>query len=67
MMTSKNSRTLAEGWIEAEDVLSTVLDGALCRSLAVFDFALQTGDERHFTAAIEILTRAPRLVDDVIS
>lgn len=55
---------LADGRLEADDVLSTVLNGALCRSLAVFDFALQTGDERHFTAAIEILTRALRLADD---
>lgn len=55
---------LAEGQLGVEDALSTVLNGALCRSLAVFDFALQTGDERHYTAAIEILTRALRLADD---
>ena len=55
---------LAEGRLEPDDALSLVLNASLCRALARFDFALQTGDEQHFDAAIAILTRALRLADD---
>lgn len=55
---------LSDGDLEADDALSTILNGALCRALATFDFGLQTGDEGLVDEAINILTRALKLADD---
>ncbi len=55
---------LTEGELDADDAVAVVLNGVLCRSLAHYDFALQTGDGQHHAAAIAILTRGLRLAND---
>lgn len=55
---------LTDGELDADDAVAVMLNGVLCRSLAHYDFALQTGDDQHHTAAIAILTQGLRLAND---
>ena len=50
--------------MDADDAIAAILNGVLCRSLAYYDFALQTGDEQHHVRALAILTQGLKLADD---
>lgn len=54
---------LEDGEIDADDAIALILNGVLCRSLAHYDFALQTGDGRHYARALAILDRGVRLAN----
>ncbi len=54
---------LEEGEFDADDAIAVILNGVLCRSLAHYDFALQTGDERHYARALAILDRGLKLAN----
>lgn len=49
---------------DVDDVLSTILNTTICRALAFFDFALQTGKEEPIDAARDLLTTAVSLADN---
>ena len=49
---------LADQTLDADDAVQLVLNGSICRALAYFDFALQTGDKSHVDTAGAILDRA---------
>nr|WP_172685377.1 DEAD/DEAH box helicase [Methylobacterium oryzae]AGO88290.1 Dead/deah box helicase domain protein [Methylobacterium oryzae CBMB20] len=57
-------RGLSEGEMDADDVIQLVLNTAVCKALAFFDFALQTGDEDFFEYALITLDVALRLADN---
>lgn len=54
---------LEDGEIDADDAIALILNGVLCRSLAHYDFALQTGDGRHYARALAILDRGVSLAN----
>ncbi|MFN4297259.1 MAG: DEAD/DEAH box helicase [Brevundimonas sp.] len=54
---------LEDGEIDADDAIALILNGVLCGSLAHYDFALQTGDGRHYARALAILDRGVRLAN----
>lgn len=54
---------LEDGEIDADDAIALILNGVLCRSLAHYDFALQTGDGSHYARALAILDRGVRLAN----
>ncbi|MCW0366555.1 hypothetical protein NB699_001538 [Xanthomonas sacchari] len=49
---------------DVDEVLSTVLNTTLCRALAFFDFALETGEEQPMESARRLLTTAVSLADN---
>lgn len=49
---------------DAEEALSVVLNATVCRALAFFDFALQTGDAGSVEQAASLLTTGQRLAAD---
>lgn len=49
---------------DIDDVLSTILNTTICRGLAFFDFALETGDNDPFEAARGLLATAVSLADN---
>ncbi len=55
---------LEDGEFDANDAIAVILNSVLCRSLAHYDFALQTGDGRHHARATAILDRGLKLADD---
>ena len=49
---------LVEGILDDDDVIQLILNTSVCRALALFDFALQTGDETFVDQADVILAQA---------
>ena len=49
---------------DVDDVLSTILNTTICRALAFFDFALETGEEEPIESAREMLATAVSLADN---
>lgn len=49
---------------DIDDVLSTILNTTICRALAFFDFALETGDGDPIESARDMLATAIRLADN---
>ena len=49
---------------ETDEVLATVLNTTICRALAYFDFALETGDDGIMEAARSLLITAVSLADN---
>jgi hypothetical protein len=50
--------------IDLDEAVAVVLNTTICRGLAFFDFALQTGDEAPMARAQELLATAIRLADN---
>lgn len=57
------SALLENGEIDSDDVLSIVLNTAVCRALAFFDFALQTGEVALLNSSKDLLGTALQLAD----
>ncbi|RLP23641.1 DEAD/DEAH box helicase [Mesorhizobium sp. YM1C-6-2] len=49
---------------DIDDVLSIILNTTICRALAFFDFALETGEDEPIEAALDLLATAIRLADN---
>lgn len=49
---------------DIDDVLSTILNTTICRALAFFDFALETGEEEPIDTARDLLANAVSLADN---
>src|SRR3546814_20577382 len=49
---------------DVDDILAIVLNTTICRALAFFDFALETGEEEPLDAARSLLTTAVSLADN---
>lgn len=49
---------------DIDEVLSTIVNTTICRALAFFDFALETGEAEPFHGAQSMLDVAVRLADD---
>jgi hypothetical protein len=49
---------------DLDESLAIVLNGAICRALAYFDYALQTGDDALIERARDLLTTAGHLADN---
>lgn len=58
------ARGLAGTELDADDAIQVVLNTAVCKSLAFFDFALQTGDQDFLDYALATLDVALRLADE---
>jgi RAD3-like DEAD/DEAH box helicase len=54
---------IAEQEIGAEDAVVTILNSTICRALAYFDFALETGEMDSVDQARTLLTLATKLAD----
>jgi hypothetical protein len=52
------------GQIEPDDAVVTILNTTICRALAFFDFALETGESEPIEIARELLTDAISLADN---
>ena len=52
---------------DVDEVLSIILNTTICRALAFFDFALETGENEPFEAARELLDIAVSLADNAES
>lgn len=50
--------------VDVDEVLSTILNTTICRALAYFDFALETGEEEPIESARSLLTTAVNLADN---
>ncbi len=50
--------------LDADEVLSTILNTTICRALAHFDFALETGEPEPIESARELLATAINLADN---
>ncbi len=50
--------------LDIDVVLSTIINTTICRSLAYFDFSLETGESEPFETARELLDSALRLADN---
>lgn len=50
--------------IESDDAIVTILNATICRALAFFDFALETGEGASIEIARQLLTGAISLADD---
>lgn len=61
------SAGLAEGTLDDDDAIQLILNTSVCRALALFDFALQTGDEAFVDQAGEILAQAQNLATQATS
>jgi hypothetical protein len=55
---------LRTGEIEADDAIASIINSTICRALAYFDFALQTGDASLPERARELLAGSIRLAGD---
>jgi hypothetical protein len=55
---------LTENEMESDDAVAIILNATICRALAYFDFALQTGEAELLENARELLARAVRLAAD---
>ena len=55
---------LREEETDVDEVLSTILNTTICRALAHFDFALETGEPEPIETARALLTTAVRLADN---
>lgn len=49
---------------DIDEVLSTILNTTICRALAFFDFALETGEDESIESARNLLTTAVSLADN---
>jgi len=49
---------------DVDEVLSTILNTTICRALAFFDFALETGEDEPIESAQALLTTAVSLADN---
>ncbi|MFZ7072567.1 DEAD/DEAH box helicase [Pseudomonas aeruginosa] len=49
---------------DIDEVLSTILNTTICRALAFFDFALETGEDEPIESARSLLTTAVSLADN---
>jgi DEAD/DEAH box helicase len=49
---------------DVDEILATVLNTTICRALAFFDFALETGEEEPLEVARSLLTTAVSLADN---
>ncbi|MFU3884454.1 DEAD/DEAH box helicase [Pseudomonas aeruginosa] len=49
---------------DIDEVLSTILNTTICRALAFFDFALETGEDEPIESARNLLTTAVSLADN---
>lgn len=58
------AQSLEAGEIEVDDAVATILNTAICRALAHFDFALQTGAVELVVQARELLTGAIELASN---
>ena len=61
------SALLQEGDIESDEAISIILNTAVCRALAFFDFALQTGEVSLLDSAKGLLETAIKLADTAAS
>ncbi|WP_291475375.1 DEAD/DEAH box helicase [Acidovorax sp.] len=61
------SALLEDGAIESDEAISIVLNTVVCRALAFFDFALQTGEVSLLDTAKELLDTALDLADAAAS
>jgi hypothetical protein len=61
------SQAIEQGHVEADDALAIVLNTGICRAMAYFEFALQTGDEALNENAKEILSAAVSLASNAAS
>jgi hypothetical protein len=50
--------------VEPDDAIATILNTTICRALAFFDFALQTGSAEPFATARDLLSGAISLADN---
>lgn len=50
--------------LDIDEVLSTILNTTICRALAFFDFALETGESEPIENALALLTTAASLADN---
>jgi hypothetical protein len=55
---------LEQSHIEADEAIVEILNSTMCRALAFFDFALQTGDKGLIASAVEILDGGLTLAAD---
>lgn len=55
---------LADETLDADDAVQIVLNTAICRAIAFFDFALQTGDSSFLDTALATLDRALNLASE---
>lgn len=55
---------LESGEIEPDEVIAIILNTTVCRALAFFDFALQTGEEALLETTRGLLADATKLADD---
>ena len=55
------ARSLDSGHLESDDAVATILNTTICRALAYFDFALQTGDAQLFKETQNLLIGATSL------
>lgn len=58
---------LRDGDIDVDEVLSTILNTTICRALAFFDFALETGEPEPIESAKALLATAVSLADNAES
>jgi hypothetical protein len=61
---SRLSTLLGLGQIDADDVVVIILNNTICRALAFFDFALETGETEAIEIARELLANAVLLADN---
>ncbi len=55
---------LADGQLDSDDAVQLIINSSICRALAHFDFALQTGDAAFVETARAILDRALNLASE---
>lgn len=55
---------LADGAEDVDDAVATILNTTICRALAYFDFALETGDDEPLEVARVLLSNAVNLADN---
>ncbi|WP_298280512.1 DEAD/DEAH box helicase [uncultured Bradyrhizobium sp.] len=58
------STSLGQDLIETDDAVASILNTTICRALAFFEFALQTGENEPMETARELLTVATHLADN---
>jgi predicted heme/steroid binding protein len=61
------SALLREGEIESDEAISIILNTVVCRALAFYDFALQTGEVSLLATSKELLDTAIELADTAAS
>jgi len=58
------AEALRDEGIDVDEVLSTILNTTICRALALFDFALETGESEPIESAQTLLATAVSLADN---